>query len=362
MDDSERYKLLYGPYAPPPCRVGDKLPCEYRGHEVVVRGLSDAPIPWPSTRRRGIHSPILCGDLVRAVERESAMAVAHHWGVQDKLVWLWRRALGVPAMTLGSRRLRIEYAAETLTPEVRAKARAAMHSAEVRAKLSAVRKGRQVHPNTRAALLEAAKRPKSAEWKRKRGERSRIMWDNREAYGLPPRHQWTDEENALLGTQPDHVIARLLGLTKNAVAEQRRPRGLLRVSRPWTDDEIALLGTASDARIARILKRGIASVARKRDQLGIRPARAVTWTAAEIALLGTASDPEIARRVGKNPCVVQGKRERLGIPPFLERWTEEELSWLGTDTDEAVAQALGRTKEAVKVRRKKAGIRAFRWD
>jgi len=61
------------------------------------------------------------------------MAVAHHWGVRAALIWKWRRALGVPATTHGSRRLRIEYAAETLTPQARAKGKEAMHSSEAAA-------------------------------------------------------------------------------------------------------------------------------------------------------------------------------------------------------------------------------------
>jgi hypothetical protein len=361
MDDSERYKLLYGPYVPPECRLGDKLPCEYRGHEVTVRGVSDGPIQWPSTRR-GNHSPILCGDLIRAVQRESEMAVAHHWGVTLSLVWRWRRALGVPRMTPGSTRLRIEYAAVTLTPEVRARGKAAMHRPEVRAKLSAIRKGRPLHPNTLAAALEVFRRPKPERWKRGQSERSYKMWANREAYGLPVRHEWTDEENALLAAKSVPAIAKQLGVSQYAVQEQRRRMGIRLGARPWTDAEIALLGTASDAKVGRVLNRCSSSVTRKREELGIRAARVIEWTDAEIALLGTASDPVIARKIGKKKGIVQAKRERLGIGPFVERWTEEELSWLGTDTDEAVAKALGRTTVAVKVRRKKAGVRVFRWD
>ena len=133
MIDSERFKLLYGPYKVPKCAIGDKLRCEYRGREVKVKGMTDAPISWPSTRRAGNLSPILCGDLVRAVRTESEQAVAHHWGVGYPTVWKWRRALGVGASTNGTRRLRMEYAAEKLTPEVRAKARAAMSTPEARA-------------------------------------------------------------------------------------------------------------------------------------------------------------------------------------------------------------------------------------
>src|SRR5271163_586290 len=31
MDDSDRLKLLHGPYKPPRCRIGQKLFCELRG-------------------------------------------------------------------------------------------------------------------------------------------------------------------------------------------------------------------------------------------------------------------------------------------------------------------------------------------
>jgi len=121
MIDSERFKLLYGPYTPPKCKLGDKLFCEYRDREVTVKGMTDSLIQWPCTRRSNRLSPIVCGDLVRAIRTESEMAVAHHWGVKYPTVWKWRQALNVPRMTSGSRRLSIEYAIEKLTPEVRAK-------------------------------------------------------------------------------------------------------------------------------------------------------------------------------------------------------------------------------------------------
>src|SRR5438105_294244 len=116
MLDSERFKLRHGPYMTPRCRVGDKLPCEHRGREVTVGGITDAPIPWPFGGK-GPQSPILCGDLIRAVQFESAIAVAHHWGVDKKTVRNWRRALGVPRTNEGTRRLFVDYTPERLTPE-----------------------------------------------------------------------------------------------------------------------------------------------------------------------------------------------------------------------------------------------------
>ncbi len=196
MKDPDRYLLLYGPYKPPECRLGHKLTCEYKGREVVVKGMTDSPIQWPCTRRNHRWSPIVCGDLVRAVRTESEIAVAHHWGVAYTTVWKWRRALNVPRMTNGSRRLRIDYAAETLTPLVRALGKRAMSRPDVRAKLSALRKGRTQHPNTIEACRRLGQRPKSEAWRRAMSERSKKMWQNREAYGLPESREWTDEQLA----------------------------------------------------------------------------------------------------------------------------------------------------------------------
>jgi len=90
--DPEKVKLLYGPYTPPRTRRGRFLPCELRG-TVKVGGYSAGPIPWPKKWRT--RSLILCGDLVRAVQQESALAVAHHWAVCAEIVSRWRRALEV---------------------------------------------------------------------------------------------------------------------------------------------------------------------------------------------------------------------------------------------------------------------------
>jgi len=78
MQDEQRFNLLFGPYHPPKTRRGKFLFCEMRG-TVKVGDYSDGPIPWPvkwGTR----NSLILCGDLVRAVQVESAQGVAHRLG------------------------------------------------------------------------------------------------------------------------------------------------------------------------------------------------------------------------------------------------------------------------------------------
>jgi hypothetical protein len=79
MDDSERFRLL-GKYKTPRFRLGQKVRCEVRG-EVVVCGLSDGPIPWPVGRRGPNKGLVVYKGLAQAVRKESAVAVAHWWGV-----------------------------------------------------------------------------------------------------------------------------------------------------------------------------------------------------------------------------------------------------------------------------------------
>lgn len=93
MIDAERYKLLQGRYRPPRCRMGSVLFCELRG-DVVFNGMSAGRIAWPTTRKgRARPAFILCGDLVKAVQRESATAICYWWGVTAPTVTKWRKVL-----------------------------------------------------------------------------------------------------------------------------------------------------------------------------------------------------------------------------------------------------------------------------
>jgi hypothetical protein len=102
--------LIAGPYAAPAGGPGSWLKCELRGR-VKVGGVSDAPVSWPWTaftldgRTGSRRSLILCGDLVRAVRTESVSAISHHWGTDRKVVYGWRKALGVTRMNPGTQAL-----------------------------------------------------------------------------------------------------------------------------------------------------------------------------------------------------------------------------------------------------------------
>src|SRR5262245_16647749 len=104
---------LLGSYSAPAFRYGEEVEDERRGTVRVV-GLSSAPIPWPGGQQGRRKTLILYGALADAVRRESAAAVAHHWGVGHDTVWKWRKALGVGQMTEGTRRLK----SATLSPHL----------------------------------------------------------------------------------------------------------------------------------------------------------------------------------------------------------------------------------------------------
>jgi hypothetical protein len=105
--------LIAGPYAAPKVRPGGHLTCRLRG-DVVVDGLTDAPVPWPYTKHRGHGSkqPILIvtGDLERAIRAESREAIAHHFGVARTTASRWRRALDVDRLNDGTRAALLNHA------------------------------------------------------------------------------------------------------------------------------------------------------------------------------------------------------------------------------------------------------------
>jgi DNA-binding XRE family transcriptional regulator len=96
--------LYYGPYSAPEVRIGSKLVCEIVGPKTVSK-FSQGKIRWPMGKRgRGRPGFIVFGDLAKAIRLESTQAVAHHWGVTNNKVSLWRRGLKVPINNPGTRK------------------------------------------------------------------------------------------------------------------------------------------------------------------------------------------------------------------------------------------------------------------
>lgn len=151
--------LLFGPYRPPACRIGDWINDEVLGL-VEVSGWTDGPIPWPKRKRPGLPTIIFTDDLVRAIRSESARAVAGAWGFTPSTVTNWRRALDVGRVTPGTiHLLQSNYDPEqgaaasakgratiAASPDIRQaiadKKRGMKHSPEARKKIGAGQKGR----------------------------------------------------------------------------------------------------------------------------------------------------------------------------------------------------------------------------
>lgn len=153
--------LFFGPYLPPRHRrIGDWITDELHG-EVQVNGWTDAPLSWPTRKRPGggPRSIAVTADLVRAIQSESVVAVAHWFGISTKRVTELRRALHVARNTAGT--LRQHAAVAELPPaEAAAKGRARIqadpalrmkgveawrghtHSTESREKMSLAQRGR----------------------------------------------------------------------------------------------------------------------------------------------------------------------------------------------------------------------------
>jgi hypothetical protein len=183
--------------------------------------------------------------------------------------------------------------------------------------------------------------------------------------------------SALLGVLPDVEVAVKAGLSSQAVAAERRRRGI-GPARPrrkpieWTDEMIELLGTDSDNAVAARLGVGRGSVAYKRHQLGIPPANPPPhekatghrWRPEELALLGKISDSELARFVGLTPSSISRKRQRLGIAPLQPtqpiEWTPPMLERLGQVPDAQLAREVGISTTSCSLKRQDLGIPAAR--
>lgn len=303
----------------------------------------------------GTRSVILCGGLVEAVREESELALAYHWGVSLSTVWRWRKVLEVAASTPGTIRLKSFVSSETMTPFLRAY-------------LGTRRKGQPRHltPEGEARLLTALHRPKSQQWYQSMAGHF-AAW-RRKPVDVHDR-PWTPEDEKLLGTMPDREVASLLKRSKRAVTLRRRLKGIAYTNpalRPWSASELEMVGRLSDPEIARRTGHPLASVGKKRRELGflVRP-HTKDWTPEEEKLLGTMTDDKVARLLHRNRPDVNRRRLALGIAASGQHanyvsWTLAEERLIGTASDSAIAVKTGRSKCAVQRRRIALGLLSYR--
>jgi hypothetical protein len=204
-------------------------------------------------RYAGRRFHIVCGDLERAVRRESVVALCHWFDVSRSTVARWRWALGVPAMTEGTR------ARLAATAWV-----AARHSSWTPAEDAILG---TMTDAAAAALIGCSESAAQA-------RRYRLGIPSQRPSKAPP-HVWTPEEDALLGTMSDRWIARTLGINQSTVWRRRTKVGIepCPKHRVWTEEEDALLGTVPDGSIAEKLGSSYHAVWLRRRKLGIKRVR-----------------------------------------------------------------------------------------
>jgi hypothetical protein len=111
----------------------------------------------------------------------------------------------------------------------------------------------------------------------------------REELGIPPfipakkDINWTDDKLALLGTDTDEEIAKVINASTYRVRQKRKSLGItaarfcgvpnVHTNRPWEPDEEKLLGTDFDEVIARKINRSAIAVGLRRRLAGIPSVR-----------------------------------------------------------------------------------------
>jgi len=184
---------------------------------------------------------------------------------------------------------------------------------------------------------------------------------------VPPPHEpigayrWTPEDLALLGAMSDRQLAARLGVSRAAVALQRRRRQIPTFrprppDRVWSEEMLALLGQVPDPQAARRFRIPLAAVKKKRQRLGIPGPvdRGEVLAAAGWRELLALPSTEVRRRTGISWQTIRRLREQLGITPpaASRRWQAAEIALLGTAPDAEVARQLGRSVAAVESRRR----------
>lgn len=220
MEDAERFRLI-GKYGTPRFRVGQCVRCQIRG-EMVITGMTDAPIPWPvGLHGAGRHTLIVYKGLAKAIRRESNQAVAYWWDIEPQTVTKWRKALSVARGTQGTTRLFRENIAEN-GDTMRALGVLKANDPERCRKIAEARRGKPRPPHVLKAMHSARRGvPHTEETRRRMSETHR-----RRGTLVPGTIPWTAEQDELLRTLPAVEVARRTGRSLTAVYARRSKLGV----------------------------------------------------------------------------------------------------------------------------------------
>jgi hypothetical protein len=189
------------------------------------------------------------------------------------------------------------------------------------------------------------------------------------------KYEWTPKILAQLGKVSDTAIARQLGCSQTAVADQRIKLRIPKFTeQKWTPEVLSRLGKEPDTQIAKDMGVAQSVVSQKRIELRISAYQPVQWTQEVIAKLGTVPDSAIAEELGCHASAVSFKRRKLGIKPYgrpikpskrtTPAWNKTSLpDWvtekLGTLTDAELSILSGFTHRVIHSARIRLGIPSY---
>lgn len=185
--------------------------------EVTVAGISSGRIPWPIGKTHRAKSPVLYGDLLRAIRMESPSAIRYWWGIGSDRIRKWRRALEV-GETEGTMILRKSLATPEKIAKINAAAVLKARDPERRAKIAAAKRGVPRPTAVIAKMREAKKGTKHSDSVRQKMSNSHKQRGTR-----PPKagRSWEAWEDQLLRKLPPTEVAKKTSRTLTAVFTRR---------------------------------------------------------------------------------------------------------------------------------------------
>lgn len=171
MEDTERFRLRFGPYSTPLFEMGQVIECAARGPVTIV-GITSGKIAWPIGKTKRAKSLVLFDDLEKAVIQEAAAAICHWWGVGPHTVWKWRKALHVSqSSNPGTTALKQLNFAEPWAEATRKKSWSMAADPNRREKIAASKRGKSRPPHVIEAMRKGRTgKPHSPETRRKMSE------------------------------------------------------------------------------------------------------------------------------------------------------------------------------------------------
>jgi len=194
VHDSLRFRLLFGLYRTPRFRLGKKVFCAVRGW-VTICDISSGRIHWPIAKKVRGRSLVVYKDLLKAVRRESGIAVCHWWGLTSQTITKWRKALEIGPVTRGTSALRRAHALSPWADLAREKAWAKANDPIRCEKIAASKRGKHRPPEVCRAIGAAQIGRKIS-----RVSRLRMSTAHKRLGTRPPKAgvAWSAEEEGLL--------------------------------------------------------------------------------------------------------------------------------------------------------------------